>query len=138
MTTAARYASVCLLLAVVCSASCGDEAATTAPTSVTSPTTVTWTTHIYAKGAASRSFVASQAGSVTVTLQSAAVPIGIAVGVPAVASGSGCRAATSVTAAPSDAPQLTTGVEEGTYCVLVFDVGGIVDPIPFTLQLVHP
>ena len=138
MTTAARCASVCVLLAIVCSVSCGDEAATTAPTSVTSPTTVTWTTLLYARGAASRSFVASQAGIVTVTLQSAAVPIGIAVGVPAAASGSSCRAATSVTATASDAPQLTIGVEEGTYCVLVFDVGGIVDPIAFTVNLVHP
>lgn len=138
MTTAARCASICVLLAIVCSVSCGDEAATTAPTSVTSPTTVTWTTLLYANGAASRSFVASQAGSVTVTLQSAAVPIGIAVGVPAVASGSGCRAAASVTAASSDAPLLTIGVEAGTYCVLAFDVGGIVDPIAFTVNLVHP
>jgi hypothetical protein len=137
MTTAARCASVCVLLAI-CSVSCGDEAATTAPTSVTSPTTVTWTTLLYARGAASRSFVASQAGSVTVTLQSAAVPIGIAVGVPAVASGSSCRASTSVTAASSDAPLLTIGVEQGTYCVLVFDIGGIVDPIAFTVNLVHP
>jgi hypothetical protein len=138
MTTAARCASVCVLLAIVSSVSCGDEAVTTTPTSVTSPTTVTWTTLLYPRGAASRSFVASQAGSVTVTLQSAAVPIGIAVGVPAVASGSSCRAATSVTAASSDVPQLTIGVEQGTYCVLAFDVGGIVDPIAFTVTLVHP
>ena len=82
-----------VLLAIVCSVSCGDEAATTAPTSVTSPTTVTWTTLLYARRGL-RSFVASQAGIVTVTLQSAAVPIGI-VGVPAAASGSSCRAATS-------------------------------------------
>ena len=138
MTTAARCASVCLLLAVVCSVSCGEEAATTAPTSVTSPTTVTWTTLLYAKGATSRSFVASQAGIVTVTVQSAAVPIGIAVGVPAAASAGSCRAAASVTAASSNVAQLTIGVEAGTYCVLAFDVGGIVDPIAFTVTLVHP
>jgi hypothetical protein len=95
-------------------------------------------TLLYAKGAVSRSFVASQAGSVTVTLQSAAVPIGIAVGVPAVASGGNCRAATSVTAAASEVPQLTIGVEAGTYCLLAFDAGGIVDQIAFTVKLVHP
>jgi hypothetical protein len=105
---------------------------------VTSPTTVTWTTLLYAKSAASRSFVASQAGSVTITLQSAAVPIGLAVGVPAVASGGGCRASTSVTAVSSEVPQLTIGVDAGTYCVLVFDVGGIVDSIGFSVTLVHP
>ena len=137
MTTTARCVTVCVLLASFCTVSCGDESETTAPTSVTSPTTVSWTTHLGTTGSASRSFVTSQAGTVTVTLQSAAVPLGVGVGVPA-ASGSGCRPAVSVTAAPNDAPQLTTAVEEGTYCVLVFDVGGIVDPIPFTLQLVYP
>jgi hypothetical protein len=126
-----------VLLISFCTISCGDEAATTAPTSATSPTTVTWTTHVGTRGSVSRSFVTSKAGSVTVTLQSAVVPLGIGVGIPG-ASGSGCRPAVSVTAAPNDAPQLTTAVEEGTYCVLVFDVGGSVDPIPFTLQLVHP
>ena len=136
MTRAARCA--CLLLAIVCSVSCGDEAATTTATTVTSPTTVTWTTLLYAKGAASRSFVASQAGVVTVTLQSASVPIGLAVGVPAVASGATCRASASVTAAPSDTPQLTIAVGEGTYCVLVYDVGGIADSIGFSVKLVHP
>lgn len=70
-------------------------------------------------------------------LQSADVPLGIGVGVPG-ASGGGCRAAVSTTATPNDAPQLTTVVEEGRFCVLVFDVGGILDPIPFTLQLIHP
>jgi hypothetical protein len=44
----------------------------------------------------------------------------------------------SVTGAPIDVPVLTIAVEEGTHCVLLFDVGGVVDPIPFTLQLVHP
>lgn len=135
--TTARSVIVWALLASVGTVSCGDEPATTAPTSVTSPTTVSWTTHVGTNGSASRSFVSSQAGSVTVMLQSADVPLGIGVGVPT-ASGGGCRAAVSVTAAPNNAPQLTTVVEAGTYCVLVFDVGGIVDPIPFTLQLIHP
>jgi hypothetical protein len=129
---------VWVLLATFCTASCGDETATTAPTSVTSPTTLSWTTHLGTNGSVSRTFVTSQTGTVTVTLQSAAVPVGVGVGVPG-ASGSGCRPATSVTAAPSDAPHLSIAVEEGTtYCVFVFDVGGVVDPIPFTLQLVYP
>lgn len=124
-----------MLLVSFCTISCGDESATTAPTSATSPTTVTWTTHVGTNGSASRSFVTSKSGSVTVTLQSAVVPLGIGLGI---LGATGCRPAVSVTATPSDAPHLTTAVEEGTYCVLVFDVGGIVDPIPFTLQLVYP
>lgn len=137
MTTARRTASVWVLLVSFSTISCGDESATTAPTSATSPTTVTWTTHVGTNGSASRSFVTTRSGSVTVTLQSAVVPLGIGLGIPG-ATGGGCRPAVTVTAAPNESPQLTTAVEEGTYCVLVFDVGGIVEPIPFSLQLVYP
>lgn len=136
MTALRRCAAVGVLLASVC-VSCGDESTTASPTPVTSPTTVTWTTRIGPRGSASRSFVTSQAGSVVVTLQSAPVPLEVGVGVPA-ANGTGCRAAVSVMAVPSDVSQLTTPVEEGTYCVLAFDVDGLADPIPFTVQLVHP
>lgn len=136
--TASRYCvAVSVLCASLCVVSCGDDSAATTPTTVTSPTTVSWTTRISAKGAASRSFVTSQAGSVTVTLQSAPVALEIGVGVPA-ATGTGCRPAVSVMTEPSQAPQLTTQVEAGTYCVLAFDVDGLADPIPFTVQLVYP
>jgi hypothetical protein len=43
---------------------------------------VSWTTLIGNNGLATRSFVTSKTGSVTVTLQSAAVPLGIGIGVP--------------------------------------------------------
>lgn len=116
---------------------CGDDNATTTPTTVTSPTTVTWSTLIGAKGTSSRGFTTSQAGLVSVTLQASPVALGIGVGITP--SGGGvCRPAVSQTVSPGDAP-LTTSVEQGDYCVLVYDVGGIgADQIAFTVALEYP
>ena len=136
MSVATRLLGGLSVAVVLTSAACGNDATTT-PTATTSPTTVTWATLLGARGAASRSFVASQYGTVSVTLQAAAVPLGIGIGVPA-SSQSVCRPSSSVTASPGDSPQLTAAVQPGNYCVLVFDVGGISDQIWFTIQLVYP
>jgi hypothetical protein len=121
---------------VLTSTACGNDATTT-PTATTSPMTVTWTSFLGARGAGSRSFVASQHGTVSITLQAAPVPLGIGIGVPG-ASDSVCRPSSSVTASAGDSPQLTAAVQPDSYCVLVFDVGGISDQISFTIQLVYP
>jgi len=78
-----------------------------------------------------------QSGTVFVTLQSAPVPVGLGIGVPQ-ANRSGCRASLSTTATAASSPQLTTAVEEGRYCVIVFDVVGLTDPIVFTVEVVQP
>lgn len=136
MSVATRLLGALSVAAVLTSTACGNDATTT-PTATTSPTTVTWTSFVGARGAVSRSFVASQHGTVSITLQAAPVPLGIGIGVPA-SSQSVCRPSSSVTASPGDSPQLTAAVQPGTYCVLVFDVGGISDQISFAIQLVYP
>jgi hypothetical protein len=118
------------------SSACGDETVT-APSTVTSPTTVSWTTLVGPGGTASRSFTATQAGVVTLTLTNAAFPLEIGIGVPR-SSGSGCLLSASVTATQGSSPQLTASVEQGNYCVKVYDAGVITDPIPFTMQIVYP
>ena len=92
---------------------------------------------MYPKGSASRTLDASQAGTVFVTLQSTPLPVGLGIGVPQ-ANGSGCRTTLSMTAISANSPQLTTSVEEGRYCVVVFDVGEITDQIAVTVQVVQP
>jgi hypothetical protein len=125
-----------LVLSIVAAAACGGNS-TTAPSAATSPTTVTWTTALGPGGTASRSFVTTAAGAVSVTLQAAALPLGLGVGIPR-ASGNGCRLAVSTMAEPSTIPQLTTPVDGGSYCVEVFDIGGMTEPSSFTLQIVYP
>lgn len=139
MRVATRLLGVLSVAVVLTSTACGDDATTTPTTVTTSPTTVTWTTLISARGAASRSFVASQQGTASVTLQSAPVALGIGIGVPG-SSANVCRPSSSVTASPGNSPQLTAAIQPGSYCVMVFDVGGISDQnqISFTIQLVFP
>jgi len=130
-------ASGAVLLAALLHVACGDDA-TTSPTETTSsPSTITWTTQLGPRGSASRSLQVDHAGTVSVTLQSAPVPVGLGIGVPQ-ASGSGCRTSLSTTATAAGSPQLTTPVEEGRYCVIVFDVVGLTDPITFTVEVVQP
>ena len=127
----------CLVLASCVFVAACDNDSVTSPSEVISPTTVNWTTQVGPAGAASRSFVATQSGTVTVTLQSAPLPVGLGIGVPR-SGGSGCRPSSTTTALPGSTPQLASAVESGTYCLVVFDVGGIVDPVAFSVQFVHP
>lgn len=129
-------ASGVVLLCALLNVSCSDDA-TTAPTETTSPSTISWTTQLGPRGSASRSLQVDQAGTVSVTLQSAPFPVGLGIGVPQ-ANGSGCRTTVSTTATPANSPQITTSVEVGRYCVLVFDVVGLTDPITFTVEVVQP
>jgi hypothetical protein len=131
-----RSATRIVLLAALLNVSCSDDTPTS-PTEPTSPQTITWTTQLVPGGSSSRSLDASQSGTVSLTLQSAPVPVGLGIGVPQ-ANGSGCRTTLSTTATPASSPQLTTSVEEGTYCVIVFDVVGITNPFTFTVEVMHP
>lgn len=129
-------ASVAVLLTALSSVACGDDVATS-PTETTSPSTITWITQLGPRGSASRSLQVDQSGTVSVTLQSAPVPVGLGIGVPQ-ANGSGCRTTLSTTATAASSPQLATSVEAGRYCVTVFDVVGLTDPITFTVAVVQP
>lgn len=73
-------------------------------------------------------------------MQNSELPMGIAIGVPS-ADGNRCRAAVSVVTLPGDSPQLTTAVEAGTYCLLIFDVSAVgsrTNQLSVTVVLIHP
>ena len=137
MTRASRLTLVATLLALLAASACGDNAATTTPSSVSSPTTVNWTGLLGSRGAASRTFTASQSGSVSITLDTSPVPLGLGIGVPA-SSTSGCRPSSTMVAVAGAAAALTTRVEQGSYCVMVFDSGSIPDQIAFAVTFVYP
>ena len=83
----------------------------------------------------SRSFDMTLAGTVTVTLMSSDAPLGLGVGVPRTVN-AGCR----LTISQVDAPGLTVSIpaDAGSYCVQVFDGGGVVKQSAFSVQIVHP
>lgn len=137
-----RRALIVLIL-VASNAGCSESGASspTAPSTISSPVTLDWGSTLGFRGYTSRSFETTQVGTVTVTLTSAAVPpsweIGIGLGVPQ-ANGSGCALSASVRAPAGSNPQVSIAVDEGSYCVAVYDVGALTEAAGFTLHLVYP
>ena len=117
---------------------CGNGTSTpTAPSTTTKPGPESWSTTLAPGGTSSRSFTVTAAGTINVTMESAGSTVGLGVGLPRV-TGGGCRLGVSVTTGGGSAPQISTQADAGQYCVQVFDLGTLTDPIPFTLKIDHP
>jgi len=118
---------------------------TQTPNSATAPTpaatTETFATTLAVAGSSSRAFTASQAGSVSVTLQSVGPPssaiVGLGLGIPR-ADGTGCLLGMSLATGAGSAPQIVTNVDVGTYCVRAFDLGNLTNPVSFSVSIARP
>ena len=129
-----------IAVAAVLVAACGGNETTAPDPTPTSPVTVTYQQLMTAQGWTTRSFTAAEAGVVAVTLHSSELPMGIGVGVTSTG-GSGCQTSVSVVTTAGDSPQLSTSVDAGDYCLIVFDVsaaGSRTTQVPVTVVLVHP
>jgi hypothetical protein len=80
---------------------------------------------------------ASGSRTIAVTLTVAGATVGLGVGLPRT-SGGGCRLGVTVNAAPGTTPQISTQADAGQYCVQVYDLGTITDPVGFALKIDHP
>jgi hypothetical protein len=118
---------------------CSEMDIPTLPAAV--PVTETFENQFGIQGTATRSFVVSETGTVSVTLTAAGPPAGVAlgvgIGIPR-ATGSGCSLSRAVTATAASAPQLMVTAEPGTYCVQVFDVGTLTGDVAFSVSVLHP
>jgi hypothetical protein len=128
------------LLTTVTVAGCSDDEAPTTPVT-RNVQEVTWTTSLATDGSTSRSFKTTRNGTVSVTLQSlagsATLRAGLGVGIP-LADGSGCVLSRSVETTAGATAQLELSVDAGSYCVQVYDLGELTQPVGFTLLLVYP
>jgi hypothetical protein len=115
------------------------------PTSLTpppevEPTTMTFASNVTAGGSSTRTFAATRAGTVSVTLESAGppsdIPLGIGLGI--VRTDNTCGLSRSITTSPGSSPQFEMPVDAGRYCVRVFDVGNVPDSVAFSVKVVHP
>lgn len=105
-----------------------------------SPGSATFTSTITPGGMSTRTFEASHAGDVNITLTNLSPAVGTAaLGIGLLATdGSGCKATRIVRTAPGASPQITARVDAGDYCVLVFDDGAFVDGQSFSVKIDHP
>ena len=135
---AARFARVSGVALAALTAACGGNSSTPAsPTPTTGAMSENWSSVLAPGGASSRSFTVNAAGTITVTMTSAGATVGLGVGLPRV-TGGGCRLGVAVNASGSTSPQITTQADAGQYCVQVFDLGTLTDPIPFAMKIDHP
>jgi hypothetical protein len=120
-------------------AGCGSNATTTAtsPSTPAGPSSEIWSSVLAPGGASSHAFTVNATGTISVTMTSAGGTVGLGVGLPRV-TGGGCRLGVTVNASAASAPQITAQADAGQYCVQVFDLGTLTDPIPFALKIDHP
>ena len=130
-----------VMLAFLGAACSSDMTSTTAPTTPT-PTTVTITEtfqgNLNQNGAATYSFGVA-AGAVTATLTSLGPdsPLAIGMGLGTLISGS-CAVAIANDNAMQGAVVSGTVSSAGTVCLRVYDVGNIVRPLAYSVDVVHP
>ena len=133
-----RHAASAVLAVAACMllTNCGSSTPTTPSTTATS-TSETWSSTVAPGGQSSRSFTVNAAGTITVTLTAAGDTLGLGVGLPRV-TGGGCRLAVTVNASPGSTPQISTSADAGQYCVQVYDLGTLTDPVGFAVKIDHP
>jgi hypothetical protein len=125
------------LAAAVIVAGCGSDNTPTAPSNPSSTVTENWSSVVAPGGMSTRSFTVNSAGPIVVTLTAAGTTLGLGVGLPRT-NGGGCRLGVAVNASPGTTPQINTQADAGQYCVQVYDLGTITDPIGFALTIEHP
>jgi len=106
-------------------------------TPATSPQTEPFNSLLAVGGTSARTFVVPQAGGYSITLTGAPAPVGMSVGIPEFGT-NGCLPMSSLTATANSGAQFSGSIDPGTYCLRVFDVGGLSAPISFTINIVHP
>jgi len=130
------FVSPWLVIAVFAAAGCGSDTPTT-PSTTSKTTSENWSSAVAPGGTSSRSFTVNASGTITVTLTGAGATLGVGVGLPRV-TGGGCRLGVTVNASPGSSPQISTAADAGQYCVQVYDLGTLTDPVSFALKIDHP
>ena len=130
--TLAAVLSVLLL-----AGACADPKAPVAPTPVAPITTETFTGIVGVQSSTSHTFTVSQVGGVKVSLTSVEPGAAVGIGVGTPSSGS-CLVLNSATAVAGPTVQLSgTATVTGSFCVSVFDVGNLVEPVTYTVTVFH-
>jgi len=129
-------ASLVALSAVAMLTGCGSDNTPTTPSTPSGPMTENWSSVVAPGGASTRTFTLNSAGTIVVTL-TAGPTVGLGVGLPRT-NGGGCRLGLSVNASPGTTPQINAQADAGQYCVQVYDLGTLTDPIGFALKIEHP
>jgi hypothetical protein len=127
------------LAVALLAAGCSDPTPPAAPTPVDPTITETFTGTLNLSGNNVHQFPVSVVGSLKVTLASLtpSAAVGIGVGTPSSTTGT-CNVLSSMTAVAGPSFQLSgTATVSGNFCVSIFDVGNLVEPVNYTIVVLH-
>jgi hypothetical protein len=141
MSRTARAAGAAALAAVLSigAASCSDPTVPPAPTPVAPTITDTFTGTLLQFGSNSHPFTIQQIGGIKVTVVSIDPPAAVSVGVgtPSTASGA-CIVIHDLVAVASTGVQISGNATlTGNFCVSVSDAGNLVEPVNYTITVLH-
>jgi hypothetical protein len=131
-----RFLAVALGLSL-CTVGCTDPPAPVTPTPATPTVTETFTGQLLVLGSNTHTFTVQQIGGLRVTINgiTPSAAVGIGVGTP---SGASCLVIQSLTAVANPTAQISgTATITGSFCVHVYDVGGLVEPVNYTITVLH-
>lgn len=129
------------LVAAALAAGCSDDTPTTAtaPDTITTPITATFTGVVGPGGTLSRSFTAQLDGTARASLSgiTPATALGFGMGVPR-ADGTGCLLTYSTTASNLTSAEISGAVANGVFCIQVFAPAAAAETVRFSISLTHP
>jgi len=118
-------------------AGCGDPIAPAAPTPVAPTISETFSGTLLVQGVNSHTFSVQRVGGLKVDITSVdpGAAVGLGIGTP---SGISCVPTTTTTTVAGSAAQLSgTATIAGPFCISVYDIGGLVEPVTYTVTVLH-
>jgi hypothetical protein len=120
-------------------AACGSDTTTTPTTTTPVTVTDTFAGTLTPNGGASYSFTTAQSGNVTATLSSltpdSTLVVGLALGTW---NGNSCQVIIRKDQATQSSYVIGAASAAGSLCVTIYDVGNVVDPATYQIQVNHP
>ena len=131
--------SILAVAVALATAACGSDTPTTPTTPTTVTVTDTFAGTLTPNGAASYQFTTATSGTLTATLATLApnssLIVGLALGTW---SGNACQIILSKDSATQASFIQGQGSQASTFCVRIYDVGNVVDPATYEIQVNHP
>jgi hypothetical protein len=116
---------------------CADPTAPTTPTPVLPTIAETFSDTLLLAGVNTHTFTVTAIGGIKVTLSSVVPPASVILGIGTPSLGS-CSVIDHVVSVADQAAQLSgTATVPGQYCVVIQDVGNLVEPAVYTINVLH-
>ncbi len=140
-----RSVSVAVIVALCVLAAACDEGdpGLVQPTVHPATVTDTFTGNVTPNSADSHAFVITLTGKIDITLTAvgplSTAEVSVGIGIP---TGLACSLTlgdgTTVRTTAGSTPQISGTVLPGTFCVVVFDIGRLTEPVDYTVTVAHP